>query len=173
MSRYEYKVVPAPTKGLKAPGIKTPEARFSHAIEALMNSMAEEDWDYVRAETLPSTERSGLTSSITEWRNVLVFRRLHQTDAETFGQELLPAPDLTTPAPLSEDTPAEQPDAESPPVPPLAATGATVTAEKPQSDPAKDDRAFDNGVEGTRDIDAVGSPLSNLAAYRSGPKTDA
>lgn len=93
MPIYEYKVVPAPTKGLKAKGIKTPEARFSHAIEDLMNRMAGDGWEYQRAETLPSVERSGLASTTTEWRNVLVFRRLRENDADAFAPELLPAPE--------------------------------------------------------------------------------
>ena len=74
MPAYEYKVVPAPTKGTKAKGVKGAEARFSHTIEDLMNSLATEGWEYQRAETLPSTERSGLTGSTTEWRNLLIFR---------------------------------------------------------------------------------------------------
>lgn len=75
MSAYEYKVVPAPAKGQKGKGVKTGEARFALAIETLMNEMAAEGWEYQRAETLPSQERSGIAGSVTEWRNVLVFRR--------------------------------------------------------------------------------------------------
>lgn len=40
MPRYEYKVVPAPTKGLKGKGVKGPEARFSHALQELMNGLS-------------------------------------------------------------------------------------------------------------------------------------
>ena len=78
MSQYEYRVIAAPTRGLKAKGIKTPEARFSHALEDVMNTMAADGWEYQRAETLPSIERSGLTSTTSTLRNVLVFRRLKQ-----------------------------------------------------------------------------------------------
>lgn len=80
MQRYEYRVIAAPTRGLKAKGIKTAEARFSHALEDAMNTMAADGWEYQRAETLPSTERAGLTSTTTKWRNVLVFRRAQVTD---------------------------------------------------------------------------------------------
>ena len=76
MQNYEYKVLPAPAKGEKSKGLKNAETRFAYAIERLMNDMAAEGWEYQRAETLPSQERSGLTSTTTEWRNVLVFRRL-------------------------------------------------------------------------------------------------
>ncbi|MEL6702313.1 MAG: DUF4177 domain-containing protein, partial [Pseudomonadota bacterium] len=100
MPRYEYKVVPAPTKGLKARGVKGAEGRFSHAIETLMNDLAGDGWEYQRAETLPSIERAGLTKSTTEWRNLLVFRRARTDGAEAFAPELLPPPDpaLTAPA---------------------------------------------------------------------------
>ena len=81
MSAYEYKVVPAPAKGQKGKGVKTGEARFALALETLMNEMATEGWEYQRAETLPSQERSGIAGSVTEWRNVLVFRR-HQVVPE-------------------------------------------------------------------------------------------
>lgn len=82
MARFEYRVVPAPEKGVKAKGAKTPEARFAHALEELMNEMGAEGWEYQRADTLPSTERSGLTGSTTQWRHVLVFRRKITQDAE-------------------------------------------------------------------------------------------
>lgn len=75
MQAFEYKVVPAPAKGTKAKGVKTPEARFANSIEILLNEMAAEGWEFQRAELLPSEERSGLTGSSTNWRNVMVFRR--------------------------------------------------------------------------------------------------
>ncbi|EDZ48620.1 conserved hypothetical protein [Rhodobacterales bacterium Y4I] len=75
MQAFEYKVMPAPAKGTKAKGVKTPEARFANSIEILLNEMAAEGWEFQRAELLPSEERSGLTGSTTNWRNVLVFRR--------------------------------------------------------------------------------------------------
>lgn len=75
MTEYEYKVVPAPTKGIKAKGVKTAEGRFAFAVESLMNEMARDGWEYLRADMLPSEERQGLTGSTTNWRNILVFRR--------------------------------------------------------------------------------------------------
>jgi len=106
MPRYQYKVVPAPTKGLKAKGLKGAEARFSNALGQVMNEMATAGWEYQRAETLPSTERSRLTGSTTEWRNVLVFRQPRAHDTEAFSPELLPAPAADDP--LQE--PAQSPD---------------------------------------------------------------
>lgn len=75
MTQYEYKVIAAPTKGKKAPGIKTAEGRFAHAIEGLINDLAAEGWFYLRADLLPSEERQGLTASQTVYRSLLVFRR--------------------------------------------------------------------------------------------------
>ena len=92
MPRYEYKVVPAPTKGIKGKGVRGAEAKFSFSVQELMNGMAGYGWEYQRAETLPSIERSGLTGTTTEWRNVLVFRRLREGDASEFQPELLPTP---------------------------------------------------------------------------------
>ena len=75
MQNYEYKVVPAPNRGKKARGVKTPEARFANGIEGVLNEMAAQGWEFQRAEMLPSEERSGLTGTKTTWRNLLVFRR--------------------------------------------------------------------------------------------------
>jgi hypothetical protein len=66
MSTYQYRVIPAPSKGLKAKGVKDPESRFSNTIEDLMNLMGSQGWEFQRAETLPSVERSGLTGSTTK-----------------------------------------------------------------------------------------------------------
>lgn len=49
----EYKVIPAPRRGEKARGAKTTEDRFALALTELLNAMAAEGWDYLRAETLP------------------------------------------------------------------------------------------------------------------------
>lgn len=93
MSVYEYRVIAAPTKGIKAKGIRSAEDRFSHALEMKMNEMAALGWEYQRAEALPSIERSGLTSTKTAWHNVLVFRRAIEA-AEDNVPVALPAPDV-------------------------------------------------------------------------------
>ncbi len=123
MPHYEYKVVPAPSKGLKGKNIKGAEARFSHALQELMNGLSGYGWEYQRAETLPSTERVGLAGSTTEWRNVLVFRRPRQTDMDAFSPELLPAP--TEPAAESAPIAAEKSNGVSDPK-----IDATFAAEK-------------------------------------------
>ncbi len=75
MQSYEYKVVPAPLRGDKERGLKTGAERFAHALAQLMNELAQEGWEYWRAETLPAEERAGLTSKTTVYHNLLVFRR--------------------------------------------------------------------------------------------------
>jgi len=75
VQRYEYRVVPAPVKGDKSRGAKTPAERFAQALSNVMNAMASEAWEFVRSESLPAEERSGLTGTKTVYHNMLVFRR--------------------------------------------------------------------------------------------------
>lgn len=82
MQAFEYRVVPAPMRGDKERGLKTGAERFAHALGQLMNQMAQDGWEYWRAETLPAEERQGLTSKTTVFHNLLVFRRAI-TEAET------------------------------------------------------------------------------------------
>lgn len=89
---YEYKVVPAPTKGQKARGIKGADGRFANALEAKMNTLAADRWEFLRTETLPSEERSGLTSTATKYRSVMVFRRPRADDASAFQPKELEHP---------------------------------------------------------------------------------
>ena len=97
---FEYKVIPAPTRGQKGKGIKGPEGRFANALEREMNRLAAEGWEYVRADTLPSEERSGLTGSTTSYRSVLVFRRALAAQAGVASEPepevaRLPAPEVS------------------------------------------------------------------------------
>jgi hypothetical protein len=72
---YEYKVVPAPVRGLKAKGLKTTEDRFAKALETTMNELAAGGWEYIRADTLPCEQREGIMGKTTVFQNMLVFRR--------------------------------------------------------------------------------------------------
>jgi len=100
MASYEYKVVPAPVKGLKARGIRSPEARFAHALATAMNTLGAEGWSYLRADTLPAEERVGLTKTKTVYRNMLVFRR-EVEDAEQLQELSQPAAPQPTPLELA------------------------------------------------------------------------
>ncbi|WP_170585770.1 DUF4177 domain-containing protein [Ruegeria arenilitoris] len=103
MQRYEYKVVPAPKKGTKAKGVKTPEGRFAVTIEHLLNELGAKGWEYQRAELLPSEERVGLTGTAENWRNVLVFRRAVETEVANDDIAALLTP------PEEDDTPLARP----------------------------------------------------------------
>ncbi|WP_255553555.1 DUF4177 domain-containing protein [Maritimibacter sp. DP1N21-5] len=91
MQRYEYRVVPAPRKGKKARGVKTAEGRFATALTDCMNEMAAEGWEYLRTDTLPSEERTGITGRTTVFQNMLVFRRDADAKVESDGFGVAPA----------------------------------------------------------------------------------
>ncbi len=143
MQRYEYKVVPAPQKGTKAKGVKTPEGRFATSIEQLLNQLGQEGWEYQRAELLPSEERTGLTGSTTNWRNVLVFRRVlapDEPDSKNPVEEGATPTARPIPGPddgLTEPPAAPAPISEEPEDPPLSLKPSDETAEKDQTGPSR------------------------------------
>lgn len=112
MARYEYKVVPAPTKGVRAPGIKGNDARVAYALEQVMNEYGADGWEYIRADTLPFEERSRLTRVETKYKNLLVFRRAMDGSVRTWS----PAPVATVVVPQ--------------PAPALAATATVIESDK-------------------------------------------
>lgn len=121
---YDYQVIPAPTRGLKAKGVKTTEARFAYALQDVMNRMAAEGWEFQRAETLPSVERAGLTGTTTVFRNLLVFRRPvagQVTPVPAAPQASAPAPVL--PPILQPDASPDAPPDAPPPIPDSPPTG--------------------------------------------------
>lgn len=75
MAQYEYKVVAAPRKVRAFKGVRAHEDQFAHVLAEVMNQMAAEAWEYLRAESLPCEERTGLTSRVESYQSVLVFRR--------------------------------------------------------------------------------------------------
>ena len=107
MQSYEYTVIPAPSRGEKAKGARTGAERFSYALLTEMNRMAANGWEYVRAETLPCEERSGLTSRTTVYHNLLIFRR-SLAAAQPMPDPVRAAPE-PAPAPVPEPAPAPEP----------------------------------------------------------------
>lgn len=91
MSKFEYKVVPAPKAGLKAKGIKSSEDRFAHALQSVMNEFGTDGWEYQRTDTLPCEERSGLTRRVTTFQNMLVFRRAIEVPVAVAVETATPA----------------------------------------------------------------------------------
>ena len=107
MIRYEYKVLPAPSRGQRGKGVKGSDGKFANALETLMNLMGSDGWEYQRADTLPSEERAGIASKTTVFRNVLVFRRPIETGVGAFEPKLLDAPN-EEPELDSEDTETDE-----------------------------------------------------------------
>lgn len=114
MSSYEYIAIPAPARGEKTRGAKTGIDRFAATLTDTLNRMAGDGWDYVRAETLPAEERSGLTSRTTVYHNLLIFRR-SLAAAQPAPDPVRAAPE-PAPAPVPEPAPAPEPAETTPPV---------------------------------------------------------
>jgi len=96
MTQFEYRVIPAPVRGIKARGARTPEDRFALALAEVMNDLGRDGWEYLRCDTLPSEERTGLTGRTTVYRNMLVFRR--SVAAAAPATETKPPQDVAAPA---------------------------------------------------------------------------
>ena len=107
-AQYEYKVVPAPRKGLKAQGRSShAEARFSHATAtAYERDGGRRAGSYQRAETLPCDERQGLKPG--------------QPDGLSRSAGVSPAPAPEEEAPVN-PRPRDKNRSREPPEPPRAA----------------------------------------------------
>lgn len=84
MTRYEYKVVAAPKRTKSFKGVRSHEDLFASVLAEVMNEMAASQWEYLRAESLPCEEKSGLTSRVEAYQSVLVFRRAIIADQKFF-----------------------------------------------------------------------------------------
>ena len=145
---YEYRVIPAPVKGTKAKGAKTAEDRFALTLQETMNAMADDGWEFQRAETLPSEERTGLTGRKTVYHNMLVFRRANAAALEAFQPRAvqMPAPVLGPVAvPQAEPqmtfirptlTAVSEPSSKAPPVPSPVQSPASLSATLVKDAPA-------------------------------------
>ncbi|MAC77501.1 MAG: DUF4177 domain-containing protein [Rhodobacteraceae bacterium] len=177
MAHFEYKVVPAPTRGDKVKGVKQPEARFAHSVEAVLNQMAEGGWEFVRAEMLPSEERSGISKTTREWRNLLVFRR-ERTGAERAEPVFTAAPAARTvpqAEPVMTQGHAADTDAVVAQAPEEAAVEnvpAEAPAEGPVDTPADEPkvlRAIEPGPGATPAIKPVDKPVGKPGIKTDGP----
>jgi len=132
--QYEYKVVPAPRRGVKAKGVKSNEERFAFAIETVMNDLAKDGWDYVRTDILPAEEREGLMGKTTVFQNLMVFRRGLETalEAPTVAAAFA-EPEIENPQPqepIDETPPSPAPERVEPvlaqPQPSVARSGSDI-----------------------------------------------
>lgn len=131
LSSFEYTAIPAPLRSDKAKGTKDPAERYALTLTEAINKMAGDGWEYLRAETLPSEERSGLTGRTTLFHNLLIFRReavaaSHRADAPVIA---------AAPAPVIQDAPkpavpeAPKPAVQEAPKPVEASTASPIFSE--------------------------------------------
>jgi hypothetical protein len=144
MSSHEYRVLPAPRRGLKAKGLRTAEDRFARAVETEMNRMAQDGWEFVRSDTLPCEQKPGWFSRpVTVFQTLLVFRRPLAESAAQAPRTAMPPPVALTPpvgiapppAPAaSRFTPlpeAPLPANTTAPAPPTPAPALTLVGDRP------------------------------------------
>ncbi len=101
MTHFEYRAVPAPERTEKVKGLRTTSERFAHALTGVLNDMARDGWEFLRAETLPCEERSGLLrrARVSE-QHMLVFRRAAAaSDAAAGAAAQFVAPRAESPRP--------------------------------------------------------------------------
>jgi len=84
MAKFEYKVVAAPKKTRSFKGVRRHEDQFAAVLAEAMNDLAGSGWEYLRAESLPCEEKTGLTSRVESYQSVLVFRREIIADQKFF-----------------------------------------------------------------------------------------
>ncbi|MFD1795840.1 DUF4177 domain-containing protein [Paracoccus aurantiacus] len=132
MSRFEYTATPAPIRSEKAKSAKTPAERYALTLTDEINRMAADGWEYLRTETLPSEERSGLTGRTTLFHNLLIFRRpvrVHADDRPAApalpAAAKAPASTATVSAPGTETAKPQPAEIEKP-----AETASPVFSEK-------------------------------------------
>ncbi len=120
MSAFEYKVVPAPTRGIKAKGVRGTDARFASALMEVMNELGAEGWQYQRSDTLPCDSRSAMGKKSTQYMNMLVFaREIADESAPAAAESEADLPDtpvlrrVQAPVPAETTTKEDAPSAEA------------------------------------------------------------
>ncbi|MGV6839409.1 MAG: DUF4177 domain-containing protein [Planktomarina sp.] len=111
MDRYEYRVLPAPTKAKRGRYLRGAAQRFADRLEQIFNEMGTEGWEYVRTDTLPNEQRKGMTTTTVTYRNMLVFRRVIM---DTIVPQIDQAIAVVDDAPIALDAPKELPALEAP-----------------------------------------------------------
>ncbi|MDJ1009175.1 MAG: hypothetical protein QNJ13_15275 [Paracoccaceae bacterium] len=90
MSQYEFKIVPAPRKGLgRAIFRRDPKAM---SLAEAVNALADEGWTFLRSDHLPFPAPIGLFVGLTMRREVMVFQRpRRRTPSRALGLGRAPA----------------------------------------------------------------------------------
>lgn len=177
---FEYRVIPAPTKGKKQRGIRKPDDRFAFALQDSMNEMAALGWEFIRSETLPNTERTGLTRKTTTDRTMLVFRRPVPAAAPTSSLEAtLRESEKPKPQPIPAEVPAaaapvaevpEPPKAPAPQQAPVTSNDDTVVALQKAPAPKPQDRTATPPAEAPATIVRPDAPLDEISFPAPRPK---
>ena len=149
MARFEYKVVPAPTKGRRARGVRGRDMRFAHTLETLMNELAEQGWMYLRTDTLPSEERQGLTGRNTVYQNMLVFHRAVEVPEEKTRADV---PEEQPEDKLYADRRQDNQDQRADP--PLQSTKPSEPTPAPAKDPLENEDVLDDLAQTLKAEDA-------------------
>ncbi|RJE83199.1 DUF4177 domain-containing protein [Paracoccus onubensis] len=140
--QFEYTAIPAPTRGEKAKDAKTPAERYALALSDELNRMAADGWEYIRADVLPSEERTGLTGRSTVYHNLLIFRRATSQAGEDSASSVSAAAAPTDPAGEERREPEIRPVQAKPEAPEPAAAPAKDAPAAAGSDtapPARND----------------------------------
>lgn len=106
MTRFEYTAIPAPSRTEKAKDAKTASDRYAAVLTAELNRMAADGWEYIRADVLPSEERSGLAGRTTVYHNLLIFRKEVEAQASRKNHRQ----QVKQPAPVVSPEPAAAPE---------------------------------------------------------------
>jgi hypothetical protein len=94
MSRYHYKAIAAPRRPGRWKGVAKGADSYARTLEEAIAEQAAQGWEYLRAETLPSEEKSGwLARRTTVIHSILIFRRPAEGAATA-----APEPEASAPA---------------------------------------------------------------------------
>lgn len=112
VTRYEYKVVPAPRRAEKHRDARELDERFALTLGEFMNGLGAEGWEFLRSETLEAEDRKLLGKARAEMVTVLVFRREKAAaDAQEPARKTFSAAPAETSAPTPRLGPARPEDA--------------------------------------------------------------
>ena len=159
MSRYEYRVIATPPSGFGPQDASAPDqTAFADALEVAMNTVAQDGWEYLRAESLPVRNSDDASGTVTEWRNVLVFRR-----------QIAPAP-AKRHAVLRLTDPVQSTASKAAAVAVPKPLPEIVAPQHPEDDASRSAGAsrmlVDNGVEEWSEVSGISSSLKQLAESR-------
>ncbi len=85
-NRFEYRAIPAPSRGRRVRGARDEAARMAQAVSDTLNEMAAEGWEYLHTERLACQRRKGLWGQETTEVALMLFRRARPV-APSFARE--------------------------------------------------------------------------------------